>query len=143
MKPVRRSGIGSEHEWQQGDAEMTDNTGSSSSDKSEGDGSADVSPEVVALEADISRTREDLAQTVDQLAAKLDVKSRVRARMSGAKAEATRQLRTLRDRATDAQGKPSTMTLGIGGGVVGAAAAVLAVALWRRSRPSRRRRRWR
>jgi hypothetical protein len=142
MKPVRRSGIGSEHESQQGDIEMTENPDSSSSDQSKGAGPADVSPEAVALEADIARTREDLAETVDQLAAKLDVKSRVRARMSGAKEDATRQLRALRDRATDAQGKPSTTTIGVGGGVIGVAAAVLAIALWRRSRPSRRRRRW-
>lgn len=42
------------------------------------------------LETDIERTREDLAQTVDQLAARLDVKSRVKHRL------------------TDDRGKPST-----------------------------------
>ncbi len=39
------------------------------------------SDDVSALEADIARTREDLASTVDQLAAKLDVPSRVRGRL--------------------------------------------------------------
>lgn len=52
-----------------------------------------TSPE--ALEADLARQREELADTVTQLQAKLDVKSRAR----GKAAE-------LKDRTTTATGKP-------------------------------------
>jgi uncharacterized protein involved in exopolysaccharide biosynthesis len=104
----------------------------------------DAPPEVAALQADIERTRADLAHTVDQLSAKLDVKTRVRNRVAETKDSATARLRKLQDRATDDDGKPPTATLGIGGGVVAGAAAVLVVVLWRHNNTSRRRkRRWR
>ena len=62
------------------------------------------------LQAEIERTREELAQTVDQLAAKLDVKSRVR------------------DRVTSPDGKPTPAVTSVGAGV--AAALVTMVVLW-------------
>jgi len=120
---------------------MTENIDSPAAHQGKGDGAAGAPQGAPALEADIARTRADLAHTVDQLAAKLDVKSRIRASMSGTKDDATRQLRKLRDRATDEQGKPTTVTIGIGSGVVATAAVALAIALWRRNHPSRRRRR--
>lgn len=100
-------------------------------------------PEMVELQTDIERTRADLANTVDQLTAKLDMKTRVRNRVADTKDKATAQLRNLQDRATDDDGKPTPATRGIGGGVLAALAAVLLLALWRRNstsgRPTRRR----
>jgi uncharacterized protein DUF3618 len=99
----------------------------------------DAPPDMAELQADIERTRADLADTVDQLAAKLDVKSRVRTSVGETKDRAVAELSRLQDRATDDRGKPTPATLGIGGGVLAAAVAVLVVALWRRhSSPGRR-----
>ena len=93
------------------------------------------------LEADIARTREDLADTVDQLSAKLDVKTRIRNRAAEAKDAATVQVQSARQHLVDVDGKPRPTTLGVGGGVLAAIAAVVLVKLWLRParRPSRRR----
>jgi hypothetical protein len=56
--------------------------------------------DVAAIQADVERTREELAETVDQLAAKLDVKAR------------------LRDRVTTADGKPEPAVLAVAGAVL-------------------------
>ena len=66
------------------------------------------------LQAEIERTREELAQTVDQLAAKLDVKSRVR------------------DRVTGPDGKPTPAVTSAGAGVVAGLAAMFILWLWGR-----------
>ena len=77
-----------------------------------------TSPE--ALEADLARQREELAATVSQLQAKLDVKSRAR----GKAAE-------IKDRATTANGAPRPDLT-----VAAALAAVVVAGLvvWRRRR---------
>ena len=98
----------------------------------------DASPEVADLQADIERTRADLAETVDQLTAKLDVKTRVRKSVADTKEDATAQLLKLRDQATDEQGKPTPKALGIGGGALAAVIAVVVIALWRRNNTPRR-----
>ena len=98
----------------------------------------DASPDVAHLQADIERTRADLADTVDQLTAKLDVKTRVRTSVADTKDDATAQLRKLRDQATDEQGKPTPKALGIGGGALAAVIAVVVIALWRRNNTPRR-----
>jgi len=98
-------------------------------------GSANPAPETAALEAEIERTREDLAQTVDQLAAKLDMKTRIRRRATIVKDGAVWQARRLRDRATDADGRPTGTT--IGAGVVVAAMTALVVLGVRRRRGHR------
>ena len=70
------------------------------------------------IQADIERQREHLAETVDQLTHKLDVKAQGRAKVA-----------ELRDRATDDAGKPRPEVVGV------AACAVVAIALlvwWRR-----------
>ena len=99
-------------------------------------------PEVAELEADIARTREELAQTVDQLAAKLDVKTRIRNRASETKdrgdGPGADRCATTSSASTGSPGRsPSTA----GGGVVAAIATVVLVRWW--MRPSRRRTRWR
>ena len=71
------------------------------------------------IQADIERQREQLAQTVDELGHKLDVKAQTRAKVAEVK-----------DRATTDEGKPRPELLG-------AAAAVVLTAgllIWLRSR---------
>lgn len=71
------------------------------------------------IQADIERQREELAGTVDQLTAKLDVKSQAQARVAEVK-----------DRATTEDGKPRPEVL------AGAAGALVLVGLliWLRAR---------
>jgi hypothetical protein len=95
---------------------------------------SDAAQQVAELEADLRRTRADLAQAVDQLAAKLDVKTRVRNRVADARAEASYELRRLRQRATGADGRPTTTAVMVTGGAVVAVAAVVGLNLWRRRR---------
>jgi len=97
-----------------------------------------ASPQVAYLQADIERTRADLADAVDQLTAKLDVKTRVRNSAADAVGNATSQLRKLQDQATDDEGKPTPTTLVVAGGALAAVMAVFVVAVWRRDNTSRR-----
>jgi hypothetical protein len=71
------------------------------------------------IQADIERQREQLAQTVDELGHKLDVKAQAKARVA-----------EVRERATTDDGKPRPEVIGV------AAAVVLGVGLlvWLRSR---------
>jgi MYXO-CTERM domain-containing protein len=72
------------------------------------------------IEADLQRQREELAATVSQLHAKIDVKARARHRAA-----------VIRDRVTTDTGRPRPELVAV------AAAAVLAVAglvVWRRTR---------
>jgi uncharacterized protein DUF3618 len=71
------------------------------------------------IEAHIAQTREQLAETVDALGAKLDVRAR-----------ATEKAADLRASLTDADGRPT----GTAWGAVAATAGLLAAAVWRRSR---------
>ena len=121
---------------------MNDNiAGPSAGPKTETPHQATATPEMAEVEADIARTREDLADTVDQLSAKLDVKTRIRNRAADAKDAATVQVQAARQHLVDVDGKPRPTTLGVGGGVLAAIAAVVLVKLWQRParRPSRRR----
>jgi MYXO-CTERM domain-containing protein len=71
------------------------------------------------IQADIERQREQLAQTVDELGHKLDVKAQAKARVA-----------EVRERATTDDGNPRPEVIGV------AAAVVLGVGLlvWLRSR---------
>lgn len=73
---------------------------------------------VAALEADIARQRAALAETVDQLHAKLDVKARVQA-----------TVHDLRARVTTDRGRPTPALVGA---AIGAAVLVAAVVALRR-----------
>lgn len=70
------------------------------------------------IREDIERTRENLADTIDALHAKLDVKSQARARFAAAK-----------DRATTDSGKPRPEVLA---GAIGAMLLVAGLVWWRK-----------
>jgi hypothetical protein len=78
------------------------------------------STDAAAIEADIEAQREHLADTVDQLAHKLDVKAQAKERAAQVK-----------DRATTDDGKPRPRLLAA---VAGGAAAVAGLLVWRRRR---------
>jgi hypothetical protein len=92
------------------------------------------SPGIEEIETDIARTREELAATVDELTARLDVKTRVKESVQQTKDQAVDRIRTVRDQATDEDGRPTPTTLGIGGAVAAMVVVVLVLTLWRRRR---------
>lgn len=75
------------------------------------------------LQADIEQQREELAETVDALTAKLDVKARARQR-----------LRTIRSAATDEQGRPTPPVLAGTAAVTAVVVAGVVLAVWRARR---------
>jgi len=103
------------------------------------DGHADVPTDHDQLQADIERTRADLAQTVDKISARLDVRARLRHRMLDARDVAAQRLRVVRRRTGDVRTKASPGTIGIGSGILAAALAVVVVTWWRSNHESRRR----
>lgn len=78
-----------------------------------------TSESITAREREVERNREQLAQTVDALHAKLDVKSQAKARLQQTK-----------DRATTPSGRPRPAVVA---GAVAAVAAVIALIWWRRA----------
>jgi hypothetical protein len=80
------------------------------------------------IQADIEQQREQLAQTVDQLGHKLDVKAQGKAKVEDVKAQTQAKLAEAREISTTDEGKPRPE-------VLGAAAAVLvgvAMIIWLR-----------
>jgi MYXO-CTERM domain-containing protein len=71
------------------------------------------------IQADIERQREHLAQTVDQLGHKLDVKAQTKAKVAD-----------VRDRATTDEGKPRPEVIGVAAAVV----VGLGLLMWLRRR---------
>ena len=102
-------------------------------------GHADVPTDHDQLQADIERTRADLAQTVDKISARLDVRARLRHRVLDARDVAAQRLRVVRRRAGDVRTKASPGRIGIGSGILAAALAVVVVTWWRSNHESRRR----
>lgn len=102
------------------------------------DGHADVPTDHDQLQADIERTRADLAQTVDKISARLDVRARLRHRVLDARDVAAQRLRVVRRRTGDVRTKASPR-IGIGSGILAAALAVVVVTWWRSNHESRRR----
>lgn len=90
----------------------------------------DGDPQVAALQDDIERTREQLAETVDQLQAKLDVKARASASAHDVAEKAKAQV-------VDPQGTPRPAALGVAGAVGVGLVAVVVVRLWRRRQARR------
>jgi hypothetical protein len=86
--------------------------------------------EAQQIRAEIERTREHLGATVEQLAAKVDVKSRARAQVAGLTGQA-------RSRVAKARSQAVTVARGRSVPLAAAAAGVLAavgLAIWQRGR---------
>ena len=81
------------------------------------------------LQVEIAKQREQLADTLDALSAKLDVKAQAQAKVDGVKAQAQAKVAEVKERATDNRGRPTPELI-----VLGATLVVVAVALvyWRR-----------
>ena len=82
------------------------------------------------IQSDIEQQREQLAQTVDQLGHKLDVKAQSKAKVEDVKVQTQAKLAEAREFSTTDEGKPRPE-------VLGAAAAVLAgiaMIIWLRRR---------
>lgn len=82
------------------------------------------------IQADIERQRERLAETVDQLGAKLDVKAQTKAKVDDVKVQTRAKVAEVKDRGTTAEGKPRPEVLGAAAAVV----VVLAMVVWLRRR---------
>lgn len=79
------------------------------------------------LREDVERTREQLADTVDELAAKFDVKSR-------AKESAHEFTESAKEQVVDSDGKPRPEVLALAGGLVSLYLAYLMLRSLRRGR---------
>jgi hypothetical protein len=79
-----------------------------------------------ALQADVEETRRELGQTVDALAAKLDVKARTRARLDAGRQQVLDGVSLVRDQATDDNGAVRREVL-IAAGVLAVSVSVIAV----------------
>ena len=121
---------------------MDENTvGAETGQDAENTAEVPATPEMAELEADIARTRAELADTVDQLTAKLDVKTRVLTAPPWPRTpRPCRCSRRASSSSTTTGSRPRPRVLGVGGGVLAAVAAVVLVKLWRRQRPATPRR---
>ncbi|WP_313404040.1 DUF3618 domain-containing protein [Aeromicrobium sp.] len=92
-------------------------------------------PSPEQLREEVERTREDLADTVDELAARLDVKSRVRESVHDT-TERVRESATdagyrVREAVTEPDGSPRPAALAVVGAVAAFIVAALVVKHWR------------
>lgn len=87
--------------------------------------------QIAAVKADIERTREQLADTVDQLQAKLDVKARASAGARDVQERAKAQV-------LDDEGHPRPQALAAAGAIVAGVLAVVLVKAWRRRQTRQR-----
>jgi MYXO-CTERM domain-containing protein len=104
-------------------------------------GAADIDQ----LQTQIEQTREELAETVDALGAKLDVKARAKEKVSTTTEHARADLQAGRDRvvrvatnavdaATDDKGRPTPPVIVAASSAALAAALVVGFVMWRRRR---------
>lgn len=80
-----------------------------------------------AVKDDIAETRERLADSVDELAAKADVKARLQDGADQVKEAAAAGAQTVHDQAVTPDGRPRPAALAAVGGVLAAVVAVLTV----------------
>lgn len=88
---------------------------------------------VTDIQHDIERTREDLAETVDQFTAKMDVKGRVKDRAEDAKVKAAATVNSVREDDRAKTGAAATVAVAV---------TTAAVVWWWRRRNARRRSGW-
>lgn len=104
-----------------------------------------ASKSVDEIQADLAQTREQLAETVDALTAKLDVKARAGDQLAETKQRAAQALHDSADKAklvlahgkdaaTDDAGNPTVEASAVAAAVVAVVVVVAAVLLWRRRR---------
>ena len=82
------------------------------------------------IQEDIEQQREQLAQTVDQLGHKLDVKAQSKAKVEDVKAQTQAKLAEAKELSTTDDGKPRPEVLGAAAAVV----AGVAMIIWLRRR---------
>ena len=82
------------------------------------------------IQEDIEKQREQLAQTVDQLGHKLDVKAQGKAKVEDVKAQTQAKLAEAKDISTTDEGKPRPEVLGAAAALV----AGVAMIIWLRRR---------
>jgi MYXO-CTERM domain-containing protein len=82
------------------------------------------------IQADIELQREQLAQTVDQLGHKLDVKAQTKAKVEDVKDQTRVKVAEVKDLSTTDDGKPRPEVLGVAVAVV----AGVALLVWLRRR---------
>lgn len=103
-----------------------------------------TSKSVEEIQADLQQTREQIAETVDALTAKLDVKARANDQLAETKERATQALHDSADKAklalaqgrnaaTDDAGNPTVEASAVAAAAVAVVVVVL-VLLWRRRR---------
>lgn len=87
------------------------------------------------LREEVERTREDLAETVDELAARLDVKSRVRESVNDTKERVRESANDasyrVREAVTEPDGSPKPAALAVAGGVAAVIVVALVIKYWR------------
>jgi hypothetical protein len=88
----------------------------------------DVPMRAPEIQQEIERTRERLGETVEELAAKADVKARARDKVASVKAKAKTRAAELSGRATQSQVVQRRWPLAVAAGVLVAGS----VAVWRR-----------
>ena len=106
---------------------------------------ANGTPDIDELQSQIEQTREELAETVDALGAKLDVKSRAKDKVSSTTEQARAGVEVARDRvvhetskavnaATDDNGRPTPPVIVAVSAAAAAALLVTGLVVWRRRR---------
>ncbi len=84
------------------------------------------------LRQEIEQTRQSLGETVDELAAKADMKARARAKAADAKARARDKAAEVSGRVRRSQAVQSRWPVAVAAGVLVAGAGVVAVWKWKR-----------
>lgn len=124
---------------------MTTPEQSQASGTGETGGEKPEKPDIEQIQATIEQTREELGETVDALTAKLDVKSRTRARLTDTKnqtaaklqdaqAKAWQLTKSAQNSATDDQGKPKPALIAGAVGLGAVLVTTIAVTVWRKRR---------
>jgi hypothetical protein len=84
------------------------------------------------IRQEIEQTRQSLGETVDELAAKADMKARARAKMAGAKARARDRAAEVSGRVRQSQAVQRGWPVTVAAGVLVAGAAAVAVWQWKK-----------
>src|SRR4051812_25161757 len=124
------------------DTRTNGTAGSAGSDTGAG---TDEKPDIEELQANIEQTRQELGDTVEALTAKLDVKSRAKARVNDTKLRAKGQLSDVqarakglttqaRSKATTDEGKPAPAVLAGAGAVLASLLLATGLVVWRKRR---------